>query len=111
LWGVSPEDLRTDEVNEIRGMQQVAGLLVQGIRCSRKSNGQLQISGSLLWKVFNQHEPGNLLLRQTQQEVMQEQLELTRLRSALQKIRRGDTALPNTSSKSTGFPPAGGRTE
>ena len=74
-----------------RGIAQVAGLLVQGFPGQNKSTGQLQISGSLLWDVFSKHEPNNLLLRQARDEVMQEQLELPRLRSALQRIRNGDT--------------------
>ena len=74
-----------------RSIAQVSGLLVQGFPGKSKSTGQLQISGSLLWEVFNKHEPGNLLLRQAQHEVLQEQLELPRLRSALQRMRRGET--------------------
>ena len=74
-----------------RSIAQVAGLLVQGFPGKNKSAGQLQISGSLLWEVFNKHEPGNLLLRQAQQEVLQEQLELPRLRSALKRMQRGET--------------------
>ena len=69
-----------------RSIAQVAGLLVQGFPGKNKSAGQLQISGSLLWEVFNKHEPGNLLLKQAQQEVLQEQLELPRLRSALKRM-------------------------
>ena len=69
----------------------MAGLLVQGYPGKNKSTGQLQISGSLLWEVFSKHEPNNLLLRQARDEVLQEQLELPRLRSALRRIRRGDT--------------------
>ena len=74
-----------------RSIAQVAGLLVQGFPGQNKSTGQLQISGSLLWEVFSKHEPNNLLLRQARDEVLQEQLELPRLRSALQRIRKGDT--------------------
>ena len=74
-----------------RSIAQVSGLLVQGFPGKSKSTGQLQISGSLLWEVFNKHEPGNLLLRQAQHEVLQQQLELPRLRSALQRMRRGET--------------------
>ena len=74
-----------------RGIAQVAGLLVQGFPGKNKSAGQLQISGSLLWEVFNKHEPDNLLLRQAQQEVLQDQLELSRLRSALKRMRCGET--------------------
>ncbi len=74
-----------------RSIAQVAGLLVQGFPGKNKTAGQLQISGSLLWDVFNKHEPGNLLLLQAQREVLQEQLELPRLRSALQRMQRGET--------------------
>ena len=74
-----------------RSIAQVAGLLVQGFPGKNKTTGQLQISGSLLWDVFTKHEPGNLLLRQAQQEVLQQQLELPRLRKALQRIQCGET--------------------
>ena len=73
-----------------RRIAQVAGLLVQGFPGQNKSAGQLQISGSLLWEVFNKHEPNNLLVRQAQHEVLQEQLELPRLRKALTRMRRGE---------------------
>jgi ATP-dependent Lhr-like helicase len=74
-----------------RSIAQVAGLLVQGFPGKSKTTGQLQISGSLLWEVFSKHEPSNLLLRQAQREVLQEQLELPRLHKALERIRRGET--------------------
>ena len=44
-----------------RSIAQVAGLLVQGFPGKNKTAGQLQISGSLLWDVFNKHEPGNFV--------------------------------------------------
>ncbi|QNI79526.1 ATP-dependent Lhr-N-terminus-like helicase [Synechococcus sp. RS9909] len=73
-----------------RSIAQVAGLLVQGYPGQSKSAGQLQISGALLWEVFNKHEPTNLLLQQARQEVLQEQLELPRLHKALDRMRRGE---------------------
>ena len=73
-----------------RSIAQVAGLLVQGFPGQNKTAGQLQISGSLLWEVFNKHEPNNLLVRQAQHEVLQEQLELPRLRKALERMRSGE---------------------
>jgi ATP-dependent Lhr-like helicase len=79
-----------------RSIAQVAGLLVQGYPGQSKSAGQLQISGSLLWEVFSKHEPGNLLLKQAQQEVLQEQLELLRLRSALKRLQAGEVLLSAT---------------
>ncbi|MEC7897637.1 MAG: DNA ligase-associated DEXH box helicase, partial [Cyanobacteriota bacterium] len=73
-----------------RSIAQVSGLLVQGFPGQSKSAGQLQISGSLLWEVFNKHEPNNLLVRQAQHEVLQDQLELPRLRKALTRMRSGE---------------------
>ena len=59
-----------------RGIAQVAGLLVQALPDESKSAGQLQISGSMLWEVFNKHESNNLLVHRVQREVLQEQFEL-----------------------------------
>ncbi len=73
-----------------RSIAQVSGLMVQGYPGKNKSNGQLQISSSLLWDVFNKHEPNNLLLKQARHEVLHDQLELPRLKKALTRIRAGD---------------------
>ena len=95
-----PNDLITDIENALnlselckrrfRSIAQISGLMMQGFPGKNKSSGQLQISGSLLWDVFNKHEPQNLLLRQSRFEVLNEQLELPRLKKALQRIRKGD---------------------
>ena len=73
-----------------RSIAQVAGLLVQGFPGQSKSTGQLQISGSLLFDVFNRHEPNNLLLQQARDEVLNDQLELPRLKAALERMARGE---------------------
>ena len=76
--------------SRFRSTAQVAGVLVQGFSDKSKSAGQLHISGSLLWEVFNKHEPCNLLVHQAQQEVLQELLELPRLRHALKRMLPGE---------------------
>nr|WP_115121526.1 ligase-associated DNA damage response DEXH box helicase [Synechococcus sp. UW105] len=73
-----------------RSIAQVAGLLVQGYPGKSKSTGQLQISGSLLFDVFNRHEPSSLLLRQAREEVLKEQLELPRLKASLERMVQSD---------------------
>ena len=73
-----------------RSIAQVAGLLVQGFPGQSKSTGQLHISGSLLFDVFSRHEPNNLLLQQARDEVLNEQLELPRLKAALERMARGE---------------------
>ena len=66
-----------------RAIAQIAGLMNRGFPGSSKSTGQLQISASLLFDVFSRHEPNNRLLLQAQQEVLDDQLEISRLEAAL----------------------------
>ncbi|NJK39491.1 MAG: ligase-associated DNA damage response DEXH box helicase [Oscillatoriales cyanobacterium RM1_1_9] len=69
-----------------REIAQVAGLVFKGYPSSRKTSGQLQVSSSLLYEVFAQYEPGNLLLQQAEQEVIQQQLEAHRLGKTLRQM-------------------------
>ena len=66
-----------------RSIAQIAGLMNRGFPGSSKSTGQLQISASLLFDVFSRHEPDNRLLNQAHREVLDDQLELSRLEAAL----------------------------
>ena len=68
-----------------RAIAQIAGLMNRGFPGSSKSTGQLQISASLLFDVFSRHEPNNRLLLQAQQEVLDDQLEISRLEAALER--------------------------
>ncbi|MCX5931540.1 MAG: ligase-associated DNA damage response DEXH box helicase [Cyanobacteria bacterium] len=79
-----------------RSIAQIAGLVVNGFPGQTKSGGQLQISASLLFDVFSRHEPGNRLLLQARREVMDEQLELGRLRQALDRLSRSQRLLERT---------------
>jgi ATP-dependent Lhr-like helicase len=76
-----------------RAIAQIAGLVRNGYPGQARSGGQLQISAALLFDVFGRHEPGNLLLEQARREVMGEQLELPRLRQALQRLQHSDLRL------------------
>jgi ATP-dependent helicase Lhr and Lhr-like helicase len=69
-----------------RSIAQVSGLVVNGYPGQARSGGQLQISAALLFDVFERHEPGNLLLAQARSEVLEEQLDLGRLLSTLQRL-------------------------
>ena len=68
-----------------RAIAQIAGLMNRGYPGSKKSTGQLQISASLLFDVFNRHEPNNRLLLQAKREVLEDQLERSRLEAALNR--------------------------
>jgi len=69
-----------------RAIAQVSGLITQAMPGQNKTGGQLQISAALLFDVFQTHEPGHLLLEQARREVLEEQLEQPRLRSAMARM-------------------------
>ncbi|WP_254967805.1 ligase-associated DNA damage response DEXH box helicase [Cyanobium sp. CH-040] len=69
-----------------RSIAQIAGLVRNCYPGQSRSGGQLQISAALLHDVFSRHEPGNRLLAQARREVLQEQLELPRIRAALERL-------------------------
>ncbi len=73
-----------------RSIAQVSGLVVNGYPGQARSGGQLQISAALLFDVFERHEPGNLLLAQARSEVLEEQLDLGRLVSTLQRLQQSE---------------------
>ncbi len=69
-----------------RSIAQIAGLVRNGYPGQGRSGGQIQISAALLHDVFSRHEPSNRLLAQARREVLQEQLELPRIRAALERL-------------------------
>ncbi len=71
---------------KFRGVAQVAGLVFKGYPGSRKTSSQLQVSTSLLYEVFTKYEPDNLLLKQAEREVLQDQLETHRLTQTLGRL-------------------------
>ncbi|MYM25097.1 ligase-associated DNA damage response DEXH box helicase [Duganella sp. FT135W] len=66
-----------------REIARVAGLVFQGYPGQGKSARQLQASSSLFYSVFSKHDASNLLLTQAQREVLEQELELGRLRATL----------------------------
>jgi len=79
-----------------RSLAQISGLVVQGYPGQARSGGQLQISAALLFDVFQRHEPANLLLAQARREVLEEQLEVGRLRQALERLQTSALVLVPT---------------
>lgn len=72
---------------QFRDIARVAGLIFSGYPGARKSTRQLQASSGLIFDVFAQYDPANLLLDQARREVLQQQLDLTRLEATLTAIR------------------------
>jgi ATP-dependent helicase Lhr and Lhr-like helicase len=69
-----------------REVARIAGLVFQGYPGQPKSARQVQASSSLFFEVFRKHDAGNLLLTQAQREVLEQELELTRLRDTLAEL-------------------------
>jgi ATP-dependent Lhr-like helicase len=69
-----------------REVARIAGLVFQGYPGQPKSTRQVQASSSLFFEVFRKHDAGNLLLTQAQREVLEQELELTRLRDTLTEL-------------------------
>jgi ATP-dependent helicase Lhr and Lhr-like helicase len=74
---------------QFREIARVAGLVFPGYPGSPKTLRQVQASSGLLYDVFTRYDPGNLLLHQAQREVLERQLEQTRLGLALERMRAG----------------------
>ncbi len=69
-----------------RDIAQIAGLVFKGYPGKAKAVRHLQSSAQLFFSVFQDLDPGNLLLQQAHEEVMTFQLEESRLRTALERI-------------------------
>ena len=74
---------------KFRDIAVIGGLIFQGMPGEAVKQRHLQSSASLLFNVFTEYEPGNLLLRQAYHEVMDQQMDETRLRNMLQRIQQG----------------------
>ena len=70
-----------------REVARVSGLIFQGYPGAPKSVKQLQASSSLFYEVFRKYDAGNRLLAQAEREVLEQELELGRLRQSLGRMR------------------------
>ena len=81
---------------QFRDIARIAGLVFMGYPGAQKQARQLQASSGLLWDVFTKYDPGNLLVDEAQREVLQGQLEVTRLRQTMATIGSEPIALCDT---------------
>lgn len=99
----SPNDLSADiqrSVNsaemarrKFRDIGVIGGLIFQGYPGEHTKARHLQSSASLLFNVFAEYDPYNLLIRQAYNEVMEQQMEEERLRNMLERIQKGQIVL------------------
>ena len=71
-----------------REIARISGLIFQSHPGEQRSSRQLQASASLYYEVFQQHDPGNQLLLQAQQELLEQELDVGRLAETLQKMQQ-----------------------
>ena len=83
-----PASLNATEMarRQFREIARVAGLVFPGFPHSGKSARQLQASSGLFFDVFTRYDSGNMLLSQAHREVLERQLERTRLGHTLQRL-------------------------
>ena len=76
-----------------RDIAQISGLVFTGYPGKNMTTKHLMNSTKLMYEVFREYEPNNLLLRQAHEEVHEFQLEEARMRSALERIANQETVL------------------
>jgi ATP-dependent Lhr-like helicase len=79
-----------------REIAAIAGLVFQGYPGKNISTKHLQASSGILYGVFESYDPENLLLTQARQEVVQIQMEKTRLFQVIQRINKQEIHLVST---------------
>ncbi len=79
---------------KFRDIAVIGGLIFQGFPGgTQKKDRHLQASASLLFNVFSEYDPNNLLMRQAYSEVMEKQMEEARLRNMLQRVAAGNIVI------------------
>ncbi|MFS4481843.1 ligase-associated DNA damage response DEXH box helicase [Hyunsoonleella sp. 2307UL5-6] len=86
---------------KFRDIAVIAGLVVQSRPGARQNNKSLQSSSGLIFRVLEDNEPQNLLLRQAYTEVFNQQLEEVRLQAAFERISKSKIILK----RAKGFTP------
>ncbi len=83
-----PASLNASEMakRQFREIARVAGLVFPGLPHAGKTARQLQASSGLFFDVFQRFDPENLLLGQAHREVLERQLESSRLGRTLERL-------------------------
>ncbi|MCW3080853.1 MAG: ligase-associated damage response box helicase [Segetibacter sp.] len=78
---------------KFRDIGVIGGLIFTGYPGEQKKARHLQSSASLIFNVFTEYDNQNLLLRQSYNEVMEQQMEEMRLRNMLERIQKSNIIL------------------
>ena len=69
--------------HRFRDIARIAGLVFQGYPGRSKRTRQIQASSGLMFDMLSQYDPDNLLLDQARREVLEAEMELSRIRASL----------------------------
>jgi len=85
-----PASLNATEMarRQFREIARVSGLVFPGYPRSGKSARQLQASSGLFFDVFQRFDPGNRLVEQAHREVLERQLETSRIGRTMERLTR-----------------------
>ncbi|MEO0575236.1 MAG: ligase-associated DNA damage response DEXH box helicase [Pseudomonadota bacterium] len=81
---------------QFRDIARIAGLVFSGYPGSGKSTRQIQASSGLIFDVLMRYDEDNLLLDQSRREVLDAQLEVTRMRAALVRLQDCEVDIVDT---------------
>ncbi len=82
---------------QFREIARVSGLILQTPPGQKdRSQREVQASASLLYEVLDRYDPNNLLLVQARREILEKQLELTRLTSVIHRLQAAPMHLIET---------------
>ncbi|SFW19946.1 ligase-associated DNA damage response DEXH box helicase [Luteibacter sp. UNCMF366Tsu5.1] len=92
-WGLRRDIRASVNLSELarrqfREIARVAGLVFNGYPAHGKTLRQLQASSGLLFDVLRRHDPAHPLLWQAEREVLDQQLDYSRLRACLLRVSR-----------------------
>ncbi len=72
---------------QFREIARIAGLLVPSFPGQPRRLRHLQASSEMFWEVLTQFDPASMLLDQARREVLERQLEVARLKEAIERLR------------------------
>ena len=81
---------------KFRDVATIAGLIFQGYPGKNINARHLQANSGILFRVFNTYDESNLLIKQSMDEVMTQQLEQPRLIEAIRQINKQEIILKET---------------
>ncbi len=90
---------------QFRDIARISGLVFQGYPGRSKTDRQLQASTGLLYDTLSRYDPEHRLLDQARREVLEDQLDIRRLRDVLERATGQDLTIMNpTHFSPLGFP-------